>query len=250
MHCQPNAPAAVDGAAAAVARPRGHLVSAALLPVRLPGRVAGPGPLRLLPRGPALEPMPGATHSIPLRFEPPVDDLIRQLKYHGAIAHARVLGVLLAAARAAQRGAPLPRLLVPGAAASRRAGASAASTRRPRSRATRGACSRSRWPGTLLRARARYALANRARRAGAAPKRARRVRGARAARQRERCWPRPRGHRRRRDDHGQHGERSCARVLLAAGVRQVEVWAVARADVSSQYDSDSATTSIDREYRA
>lgn len=49
---------------------------------------------------------------IPLRFEPPVDDLIRRLKYHGVFANARVLGVLLAEA-ARQRAAPLPTLLVP-----------------------------------------------------------------------------------------------------------------------------------------
>ena len=48
----------------------------------------------------------------PLRYEYPVDDMIRRLKYHGAIEHARVLGVLLAAAARA-RDAPLPRLLVP-----------------------------------------------------------------------------------------------------------------------------------------
>ena len=48
----------------------------------------------------------------PLRFEHPVDDMIRKLKYHGAIEHARVLGVLLAAAARA-RATPLPRLLVP-----------------------------------------------------------------------------------------------------------------------------------------
>ncbi len=52
------------------------------------------------------------TELIPLRFEPPVDHLIRRLKYHGVIANARVLGVLLAEA-ARQRATPLPRLLVP-----------------------------------------------------------------------------------------------------------------------------------------
>ena len=36
--------------------------------------------------------------SCALRFAPPVDDLIRELKYHGVIANARVLGVLLAQA--------------------------------------------------------------------------------------------------------------------------------------------------------
>ena len=48
----------------------------------------------------------------PLRFEAPVDELIRRLKYHGVIANARVLGVLLAEA-ARRRALPLPRLLVP-----------------------------------------------------------------------------------------------------------------------------------------
>jgi ComF family protein len=47
-----------------------------------------------------------------LRYEHPVDQMIRDLKYRGRIAHARVLGVLLAEA-ARERAAPLPRLLVP-----------------------------------------------------------------------------------------------------------------------------------------
>jgi ComF family protein len=46
------------------------------------------------------------------RFEHPVDDLIRRLKYQGVLANARVLGVLLAQA-AERSSAPLPRLLVP-----------------------------------------------------------------------------------------------------------------------------------------
>jgi len=49
---------------------------------------------------------------IPLHFEAPVDELIRRLKYQGVIANARVLGVLLADA-ARQRTTPLPKLLVP-----------------------------------------------------------------------------------------------------------------------------------------
>ena len=49
---------------------------------------------------------------IPLRYEPPVDDLIRRLKYQGVIAHARVLGVLLAEC-VRSRGVAFPRLLVP-----------------------------------------------------------------------------------------------------------------------------------------
>jgi ComF family protein len=47
-----------------------------------------------------------------LRFEPPVDELIRRLKYQGALPNARVLGVLLAEA-VRERGGDLPRLLVP-----------------------------------------------------------------------------------------------------------------------------------------
>ena len=47
-----------------------------------------------------------------LRFEAPVDEMIRRLKYSGVIANARVLGVLLAQA-VRERGEALPRLLVP-----------------------------------------------------------------------------------------------------------------------------------------
>jgi ComF family protein len=46
------------------------------------------------------------------RFEHPVDELIRELKYRGELANARVLGVLLAEA-ARERGGELPKLLVP-----------------------------------------------------------------------------------------------------------------------------------------
>ena len=41
-----------------------------------------------------------------------LDQMIRELKYQGRIAHARVLGVLLAQA-VRECGAPLPELLVP-----------------------------------------------------------------------------------------------------------------------------------------
>jgi ComF family protein len=47
-----------------------------------------------------------------LRFEPPVDGLIRKLKYSGALEHGRVLGELLAEA-VRLSGGVLPRLLVP-----------------------------------------------------------------------------------------------------------------------------------------
>lgn len=49
---------------------------------------------------------------VALRYEHPVDELIRQLKYQGVIANARVFGALLAEVVHA-RGAALPRLLVP-----------------------------------------------------------------------------------------------------------------------------------------
>lgn len=49
---------------------------------------------------------------VALRYEHPVDELIRQLKYQGVIAHARVLGVLLA--EVARRGVgEQPKLLIP-----------------------------------------------------------------------------------------------------------------------------------------
>jgi ComF family protein len=47
-----------------------------------------------------------------LRFEPPADELVRRLKYAGVIANARVLGELLAHA-VRQHGGELPKLLVP-----------------------------------------------------------------------------------------------------------------------------------------
>jgi len=47
-----------------------------------------------------------------LHFADPADALIRQLKYHGVIANARVLGVLLAQSATEQQ-LPLPKLLVP-----------------------------------------------------------------------------------------------------------------------------------------
>jgi ComF family protein len=47
-----------------------------------------------------------------LRYEYPVDEMIRQLKYRGVMVHARVLGVLLAEAARA-REMPLPALLIP-----------------------------------------------------------------------------------------------------------------------------------------
>jgi ComF family protein len=53
---------------------------------------------------------PGAV--VAMRYAPPADELIRDLKYRGITANARVLGVLLAQA-AQESGVQLPRLLVP-----------------------------------------------------------------------------------------------------------------------------------------
>lgn len=54
----------------------------------------------------------GESEVIALRYEHPVDEMVRQLKYHRVFAHARVLGVLLAEVVRARAG-PLPKLLVP-----------------------------------------------------------------------------------------------------------------------------------------
>jgi ComF family protein len=54
----------------------------------------------------------GEPYFVAMRFEQPADELIRRLKYHGIVANARVLGVLLAQA-VEEACMPLPRLLVP-----------------------------------------------------------------------------------------------------------------------------------------
>ena len=164
---------------------------------------------------------------IALRYEHPVDELIRQLKYQGVIAYARVLGALLAeAARSRQR--PLPRLLVPvplhGA--------------RWRERGFNQAAAIARYAGQLLEIPvARHAV----RRVRDTPSqtaldvvaRRRNVSGAFAV---------PCGKQQRRlsaadhvailDDVVTTGStvNEVRAVLRGAGVRQVEVWAVARAE--------------------
>jgi ComF family protein len=55
---------------------------------------------------------PSPDTCVALRYEDPVADLVRELKYHGVIAHARVLGTLLAEV-ARQRARPLPAMLIP-----------------------------------------------------------------------------------------------------------------------------------------
>ncbi|MEJ0086177.1 MAG: ComF family protein [Pseudomonadota bacterium] len=160
------------------------------------------------------------------RFEYPVDDLIRRLKYQGALANARVLGVLLAQA-ACECDAPLPRLLVP----------VPLHIARLRERGFNQAAALARYAGRMLE----IPCANRAvRRTRNTPsqtsldraERHRNVReafavgGRRALRRLLEA-----GHVAIVDDVVTTGSTmsELRRILLAAGVRQVDVWAVARA---------------------
>jgi ComF family protein len=171
-------------------------------------------------------PEPLAGELFAFRFEYPIDDLIRRLKYQGVLANARVLGVLLAQA-AQQRGAPLPRLLVP--VPLHRA--------RLRERGFNQASALARYAGRLLEIpRAPHAL----RRVRDTPsqtaldlgERHRNVRGAFAVQG-------PRALRRLLaaehvavvDDVVTTGStlNELRAVLLRAGVRRVDLWAVARA---------------------
>ena len=163
---------------------------------------------------------------VALRFAPPADDLIRQLKYHGVYANARVLGVLLAQA-VDERAAPLPRLLVPvplhGA--------------RLRERGFNQAVALARYAGRMLGIPMATSLVRRTRDTPSQTslsvgERHRNVRGAFAV-----SGPRAlrrllaAGHVAVVDDVITTGstvaELKC--VLLAAGIRKVDVWAVARA---------------------
>ena len=103
----------VDGRAGPGAAAGGHAVSAGLLPVRIPRRVAGSGSVRVLPRGPALgRPEHPSSAVVALRYAHPVDEMIRRLKYHGVVAM-RACSACCWPKPSRQRGAPLPRLLVP-----------------------------------------------------------------------------------------------------------------------------------------
>jgi ComF family protein len=170
------------------------------------------------------EPSPEAV--VALRFAPPADDLIRQLKYHGVIANARVLGVLLAQA-VDERAARLPRLLVP----------VPLHAARLRERGFNQAAALARYAGRMLGIPYAPALVRRLRDTPSQTslsegERHRNVRGAFAvngARAPRRLLAA--GHVAIVDDVITTGstveELKC--VLLAAGVRQVEVWAAARA---------------------
>jgi ComF family protein len=167
--------------------------------------------------------LPGAV--VALRFASPADELIRDLKYHGALANARVLGVLLAQA-VSERGTPLPRLLVP----------VPLHDARLRERGFNQAAAIARYAGRMLGIPAAPRAMKRVRDTPtqtslSMEERHRNVRGAFAVNGARA--------RRRLSDAGQVAvvddvmttgstlaEMKCA--LLAAGVRQVDVWAVAR----------------------
>jgi ComF family protein len=175
--------------------------------------------------------LPWSTHAaagflVPLRFEYPVDDMIRRLKYHGAVEHARVLGVVLAAA-ARDRAAPLPRLLVP----------VPLHAARLRERGFNQAYALARYAGRMLEVPYARSLVRRVRDTPSqtaldVAARRHNVRGAFAV-----TGPRAQtrlleaGHVAIVDDVMTTGSTvaELRAVLLAAGVRQVEVWAAARA---------------------
>ena len=163
---------------------------------------------------------------VALRFAPPADDMIRELKYHGVYANARVLGVLLAQA-VEERAMALPRLLVPvplhGA--------------RLRERGFNQAAALARYAGRMLEIPSVPALVRRVRDTPSqtslsVAERHRNVQnafalnGARALRRLSDA-----GHVAIVDDVITTGSTvaEVERLLLDAGVRRVEVWAVARA---------------------
>ncbi|MEO8018616.1 MAG: ComF family protein [Pseudomonadota bacterium] len=162
---------------------------------------------------------------VALRFEPPIDDLIRKLKYHGEMAHARVLGVLLAHA-VRDRGEPLPRLLLPVPLHGSRL----------RERGFNQAAALARYSGRMLGVPFAHALVRRLRDTPSQTSlnvddRHRNVRGAFAvhgARALRRLLDA--GHVAVIDDVITTGSTvaELKLTLLAAGVRRVDVWAVAR----------------------
>jgi len=169
------------------------------------------------------EPITGAV--VALRYAPPADELIRDLKYRGITPNARVLGVLLAQA-VREHGAPMPRLLVP--VPLHRA--------RLRERGFNQATMLARYAGQMLRIPCAPRAMRRVRDTPSQTslsmeERHRNVRGAFAihgAAARRRLLAA--GHVAVIDDVMTTGstlaEMKCA--LLAAGVRQVDLWAVAR----------------------
>jgi ComF family protein len=166
---------------------------------------------------------PGAV--VAMRFARPVDDLIRELKYHGVIANARVLGVLLAQA-VQERGGPLPGLLVP----------VPLHDSRLRERGFNQAAALARYAGRMLGVGCAHGVVRRVRDTPSqtslsVEERYRNVRGAFAiSGARARALLDAAGHVAIVDDVMTTGStvEELKHTLLAAGVRQVDVWAVAR----------------------
>ena len=166
--------------------------------------------------------LPGAV--VALRYAPPADDLIRDLKYRGVTPNARVLGVLLAQA-VQRRGGPLPRLLVP----------VPLHDARLRERGFNQAAALSRYAGRLLDIPGAPRAVKRVRdtpsqTSMSMDERHRNVRGAFVVSAGARRRLLAAGHVAVVDDVMTTGstlaEVKCA--LLASGVRQVDLWAVAR----------------------
>ncbi len=169
---------------------------------------------------------PDADRAGALRFEPPVDELIRELKYHGVFAHARVLGVLLAES-VRERGEALPRLLVPVPLHSAR----------QRERGFNQAFAIARYAGRILGVPFAREAVRRVRDTPSQTEldvyaRRRNISGAFAvAGRRAQARLQAAGHVAIVDDVITTGStvEELRRVLLGAGARRVDVWAVARA---------------------
>ncbi len=171
------------------------------------------------------------------RFEPPIDDLIRRLKYQGVLPNARVLGVLMAQV-VQERGAALPELLLPVPLHSARL----------RERGFNQATALARYAGRMLEI-------------PSAPHAVRRVRDTPS----QTALARSRRHRNVRGAFAVNGARALRRLLaadhvaivddvvttgstvhelrgllLSAGVRQVDVWAVAQASLRARDAGDQA----------
>ena len=159
-------------------------------------------------------------------YQPPVDDLIRDLKYRGITPNSRVLGVLLAQAVLDERAISLPRLLVP----------VPLHDARLRERGFNQAAAIARYAGRMLGIPLAPFVVKRVRDTPSQTslseaERHRNVRGAFAIRN-ARALRRllDAGHVAVVDDVMTTGSTlaEVKRVLLAAGVRRVDLWAVAR----------------------
>jgi ComF family protein len=163
---------------------------------------------------------------VALRYEYPVDEMIRRLKYRGEVTHARVLGVLLAEA-ARLRGRALPGLLIPVPLHGRRL----------RERGFNQAAALARYAGRMLEIPVAHHALRRLRdtpsqTALARHERHRNVIGAFGLRDARACARLvAAGHVALVDDVLTTGSTliEARATLLAAGVSQVDLWAVARA---------------------